>query len=47
LPFPDPEKYVEKIKTFKETLDTKFLTLFNQSCLWKEEGKDFFLRIIS
>lgn len=43
----DPAAYMKKIEDVKEAIGTQFLTMVNEDCLWKDEGKGQMLKVIS
>ena len=38
--------YMKKIEEVKEAVGTRYLTMVNGQCLWKEEGKKHFMKVM-
>jgi hypothetical protein len=43
----DPSSYFKKIDAIKESIGTQHVMIVNESCLWKDEGKNAMLDVIS
>jgi microsomal dipeptidase-like Zn-dependent dipeptidase len=43
----DPSAYFKKIDAIKESIGTQHVMIVNESCLWKDEGKNAMLNVIS
>ena len=43
----DPESYIQNIDKIKEVIGTRHLMAVNTPCLWKEEGKNKIISVIT
>jgi Zn-dependent M28 family amino/carboxypeptidase len=43
----DPAAYFNRIKTVKEAIGTQYMMIVSESCLWKDEGKNLMLSVIT
>ena len=43
----DPSAYFKKLDAIKEAIGTQYVMMANEPCLWKEEGKDLMLKVIT